>query len=350
MAAAVKAMLRAASSAAGRPFRQLPAPTRRRLGPPTRLPCIRTLWPANPATDPVAQGFVRWMGSGRAVSCVRAAEGGGAQEVDVEMGSLYDHPELYEAAFSFRDFEAEIKFLTELYAAKGGAGQLGSVLDLGCGTGRHLIALAQAGVAACAGVDASDKMLAHGAARAAQAGVSVSLATGDMRTYTHEGSADMVLILMGTLQHMLTNKDALAAMGSARDALRPGGLLVLELAHPYDLWDGTLAGSEEYSEVWDSDLGGGRKLYIEWGREGDPFDGLTQVLERTVCATITADNQHERSMLEVIDMRQFSMQELVLMAQLAGLEVVDAYGEMNMAIAVDDDEAYRLVMCLRKPA
>jgi hypothetical protein len=43
------------------------------------------------------------------------------------------------------------------------------------------------------------------------------------------------------------------------------------------LWDGTLAGSEEYAEVWDSELADGSKLYIEWGREGDPFDGLSQV-------------------------------------------------------------------------
>jgi hypothetical protein len=33
----------------------------------------------------------------------------------------------------------------------------------------------------------------------------------------------------------------------------------------------------------------------------------------------------------------------------AAVKVVESYGEMNMAVAVDDDEAYRLVMCLRKP-
>lgn len=46
-----------------------------------------------------------------------------------------------------------------------------------------------------------------------------------------------------------------------------------------------------------------------------------QVLERTVCVTVTKDGQHERTMMEVSDMRQFSMQELLLIAQLAGLEV-----------------------------
>jgi hypothetical protein len=42
----------------------------------------------------------------------------------------------------------------------------------------------------------------------------------------------MALILMGTLQHMVRNADAVAALRAARDALRPGGLLLLEMAHP----------------------------------------------------------------------------------------------------------------------
>jgi SAM-dependent methyltransferase len=47
-----------------------------------------------------------------------------------------------------------------------------------------------------------------------------------------EGSFDMVVCMLGTLSHMLTNKQAAAAFGAAARHLRPGGLLLLELAHP----------------------------------------------------------------------------------------------------------------------
>jgi SAM-dependent methyltransferase len=47
-----------------------------------------------------------------------------------------------------------------------------------------------------------------------------------------EGKFDMVVCLLGTLSHMLDNKQAAAAFRQAARHLRPGGLLLLELAHP----------------------------------------------------------------------------------------------------------------------
>jgi hypothetical protein len=52
--------------------------------------------------------------------------------------------------------------------------------------------------------------------------------------------ADVVLVALGTLCHALTNDGALAWLAAARNVLRPGGLLVLELEHPENLFDGTL--------------------------------------------------------------------------------------------------------------
>ena len=49
----------------------------------------------------------------------------------------------------------------------------------------------------------------------------------------------MIMCLLGTFSHMLDNERAMAAFRTIADHLRPGGLLVLELAHPGDLFDGT---------------------------------------------------------------------------------------------------------------
>lgn len=70
--------------------------------------------------------------------------------------SLYDHPRLYEAAFGFRDFDAEAEFLLEAWrrysevelegdpSLEEGLHLPRSFLDVGCGTGRHGAALARA--------------------------------------------------------------------------------------------------------------------------------------------------------------------------------------------------------------
>jgi SAM-dependent methyltransferase len=46
------------------------------------------------------------------------------------------------------------------------------------------------------------------------------------------GSFDMIVCLLGTLSHMLDNKQAAACFRRVAQHLRPGGLFVLELAHP----------------------------------------------------------------------------------------------------------------------
>jgi SAM-dependent methyltransferase len=46
------------------------------------------------------------------------------------------------------------------------------------------------------------------------------------------GNFDMVVCLLGTLSHMLDNKQAAACFRKVAQHLRPGGLFVLELAHP----------------------------------------------------------------------------------------------------------------------
>ncbi len=43
---------------------------------------------------------------------------------------------------------------------------------------------------------------------------------------------DMATCLLGTMMHMLTNEDALRVFRGVAAALRPGGLFVVELAHP----------------------------------------------------------------------------------------------------------------------
>ncbi len=50
----------------------------------------------------------------------------------------------------------------------------------------------------------------------------------------------MVVCLLGGFSHMLTNNDAIQCLQRVAEALRPGGLFVVELAHPSDIFDGSL--------------------------------------------------------------------------------------------------------------
>ncbi len=50
---------------------------------------------------------------------------------------------------------------------------------------------------------------------------------------------DLIMCLLGTFSHMTDNEQAASCFRSVARHLRDGGIFVLELAHPGDLFDGT---------------------------------------------------------------------------------------------------------------
>lgn len=111
------------------------------------------------------------------------------------------------------------------------------VLDLGCGWGRHLRLLREAGHDVV-GVDLSLELLRRGAEAASEspgerdAG---SLVAGDMRRLPfRDGAFDGVLNLATSLG-LLTDREAVRALGEARRVLRRDGWLLVEGMHRDDV-------------------------------------------------------------------------------------------------------------------
>eukprot|EP00882_Tetradesmus_deserticola_P031463 GHRQ01035578.1.p1 GENE.GHRQ01035578.1~~GHRQ01035578.1.p1 ORF type:complete len:174 (+),score=94.51 GHRQ01035578.1:2-523(+) len=170
----------------------------------------------------------------------------------------------------------------------------------------------------------------------------------DFEVQGMSGSFDMVVCLLGTLSHMLDNKQAAACFRRVAQQLRPGGLFVLELAHPGDLFDGSLLLQDTGAEMWEVDKPG-RKMMVVWGTDVDQFDPETQILERTVSIHTMKDGNMDECLLEeVVAYRQFTLQEVDLLATLTGMEVVGVYGDLDLSVSLNHEDAFRLVMCLRK--
>jgi SAM-dependent methyltransferase len=126
------------------------------------------------------------------------------------------------------DSVREAAFLIELLALGEGA----SILDIGCGTGRHAVELAGAGYAVT-GIDISGGMLREAAVAAERAGVEVELIQADATSFDLGRSFDAAVCLCEGSLGLLGADDAFehdaAVLRRAFTALRPGAPFVLTL-------------------------------------------------------------------------------------------------------------------------
>ncbi len=137
------------------------------------------------------------------------------------------HAPFYMQEIFTKNTEAEIQFLVEELALPQGS----HILDVGCGTGRHAVKLAQLGYRVT-GVDISSGMLAEARKAAEHAGVEIESIQSDAKNMRLGSSADGAVCLcegsfglLGSPDEALTHERQILA--SIHDSLKPGSKLIL---------------------------------------------------------------------------------------------------------------------------
>lgn len=115
----------------------------------------------------------------------------------------------------------------------------GSVLELGCGTGRVTIPVARAG-ARIVGVDRSAEMLSHARRRSTRARLTrrVSWVRGDIRSLPFRRSTrfNLVMAPYGILQSLVRESDLKATLAAVVRVLATGGIFGIDLVPDLPVW------------------------------------------------------------------------------------------------------------------
>ena len=140
---------------------------------------------------------------------------------------LYEHFPGYDEEPYVQNTEREVEFIE---------GMLGSdasrwILDVGCGTGRHVLSLARRGYGVV-GLDLSESMVGRGRARAREEGLHVDFVVGDARGLPFDEGFDAALILCeGGFSLMETDRMDRAILQGVARVLRPEGMLIMTAPH-----------------------------------------------------------------------------------------------------------------------
>jgi SAM-dependent methyltransferase len=105
----------------------------------------------------------------------------------------------------------------------------GAALELGVGTGRIAIPLAQRGVRVH-GIDLSDAMIAR--LRAKPGAEQIEVTIGDFATTRVEGRFSLAYLVFNTINNLTTQDEQVACFENVAAHLEPGGCFVIEVVVP----------------------------------------------------------------------------------------------------------------------
>lgn len=184
------------------------------------------------------------------------------------------------------------------------AGQ-GRALELGIGTGRIALPLAERGVR-IDGIDASEAMVAR--LRAKPGGKEIDVTIGDFATARVDGQFSLVYLVFNTIFNLITQDEQVACFQNVAGHLEAGGRFVIEAAVP----DLQRIPPGQNTSVISVDS---REMSF------DVYDVVTQRL--TSHHFVISD---ERISSYPVEVRYAWPSELDLMARLAGLSLRERWG------------------------
>lgn len=247
--------------------------------------------------------------------------------------SEYADPRLYDA--ENRDFEPDGPYVLSLAKQIGG-----KALELGCGTGRLTIPLAECGVR-ITGLDATAGMIELAKQKAK--GVLIDWIVADVRNY-HLGQKYNLIFEAGSVfQHMLTRHDQEAYLARVHEHLEVEGRLALNILLPKSKY--LISGNGEEVEWFTTRHPDGYEVKVSGI---DVYDDLRQVKTETAYRRWKDETGKEVQNVAPLSLRYIFPQEMEALMYYNGFEIAEQYGDFDKTPATNESQL--LIYVFRKRA
>lgn len=251
--------------------------------------------------------------------------------VDFERFAAFYDPE-------FGAFNADIPLYTN-FAHRTGS----PVLEVGCGTGRVVVPLAQAGFRVV-GMDVAAQMLRRAREKVIAAGVarSVHLVQADVREAPLAGAFGLIILAANTFLHHASPEEQLAVLKALHRQLRPGGLVVIDVFNPDLRMLLEADGRVELVASWEEPET--QALVLKFQRV--VVSPTAQLLDITYIYDRCFPDGRVHRVVAPLRLRYLWPHEATMLVAAAGLTLEALYGSYDLDPVSDDAE--RLIIVARR--
>ena len=242
---------------------------------------------------------------------------------------------IYDMLYEKKDYEAECDFLEGIFKKHGL--NVKSILDLGCGTGGHLIPLIKRGYEVT-GIDRSAHMLRSLRKKTEKLGLGCELVDSDICSLDLGVEFDVVISMFAVMSYQTTNEKLSAACMSAHKHLRSSGAFI------FDGWNGLAVLNKPPKNVT-------KRMKTEGGgiiRDTEPvLDLMSHVCETKFNFRMTDGEIVELDDKETHFMRFFFPQEISYFLEVAGFSRINFCPFMDVGGKLDESIWNMTVIALK---
>lgn len=212
----------------------------------------------------------------------------------------------------------------------------GEVLELGCGTGRVALKLAEDGFKVT-GLDLSDNMLKvfNEKLKDLPYRDNITLVNGNMDKFDLMKKFELIIAPFRAFQALTEEEDVVGCLNCIREHLSDKGLFIINVFRPYKELDETWC----YDEViqWETidDNTGDKIVKKHWG---DKIDTINQIIFPHFAFEITDNDGNMRRVEEHLKLKYYYYNQIAKYIEDAGLSIVEKYGWYDKSSIEDGRE------------
>jgi SAM-dependent methyltransferase len=252
---------------------------------------------------------------------------------------VFDRPyaDCYDLFYRYKNYESECDTLEEIFSKRGMTPS--TIIDLGCGTARHAVLLAQRGYSVT-GVDRSEEMLQIASDRIKEAGCEVALLQQEIQDLRVDSRFDVAVAMFAVIGYLWTNEILMDGFQQVFAHLEPGGLFI------FDCWHGPAVAVHRPQQRFQrfSDADGAEVVRLVTPHT----DASRQIVDVEYETLVITDGSVISRAGETHRMRYFHPMELRLALETCGFRDVEigVFGQPERTPSEDD---WNIVVSSRRP-